>query len=325
MKSIILVGAGQLGSRHLQALALLDSPYKIFVCDPSLASLEMSKTRYEEVYSNTEHQISYFSCLKEITETVIDFVVIATNASLRYRVYKDVVSKFQVKNLIFEKVLFQQLEHYQAVSKDLKERGINAWVNCPFRMYPFYQHIKSRFLKCDQPIYLSYSGGEWVGLGCNTIHYIDVLNFLSGEKLTAVSTANLDKSIVESKRKGFIEFTGTLKCTFEAGSVLDISAIRGSGQGVKLEIKQNENAIVMDELTGEYRVLNGEVTIENGVLQMPFQSNLTNKLIQEIAHTQSCQLPLYDLSKSLHIPFIEALLGFQNEVQGSEDVNLKIT
>lgn len=325
MKSIILVGAGQLGSRHLQALALLDSPYKIYVTDPFSESLDIAKGRYEEVSANAEHQVSYVSSLKEIAETAIDFVIIATNSATRFSVYQDVVALFQVKNVIFEKVLFQEIEHYRTVSKDLKKRRINAWVNCPFRMYPFYQHIKAKYIQGDQPIEFTYRGGDWLGLGCNTIHYLDALNFLSGEKLTTVSTDQLDNSIIESKRSGYIEFTGSLKCDFEAGSFLKITSVRGSNQSAELVIKQAQYIIIMDEHSGEYNVLKGNESLESGILPIPYQSNLTNIVIQEIVETQSCQLPIFENSVSLHIPLVEELLRFQNKVQGVDEAKLKIT
>lgn len=325
MKSILLVGAGQLGSRHLQALALLESPFKIYVCDPLSESLDIAKARYQEVDAKAEHRVSYVSSLKEVDETAIDFVIIATSSAVRFNVYQVVVAAFRVKNVIFEKVLFQELEHYQVVSKDLKDKGINAWVNCPFRMYPFYQHVKIKFLQEDHPISFTYRGGEWVGLGCNTIHYVDALSFLSGERLMAVSTDELDKSIMASKRSGYIEFTGTLKCNFGAGSSLEITSVRASDQGSELVIKQGEYAIIMDEHSGGYRVFEGNEPIESGTLPMPYQSNLTNKVIQDIVDTQSCHLSFFDDSVSLHIPIIEALLRFQNTLLGVDEVKLKIT
>ena len=49
--SIAVIGAGEVGSRHLQALALLKRPVKIFVVDPSNESLRIAKERFQQVCS----------------------------------------------------------------------------------------------------------------------------------------------------------------------------------------------------------------------------------------------------------------------------------
>jgi predicted dehydrogenase len=49
MKSIVIIGAGQLGSRHLQALRLIDEPIRIQVVDPSHESLKVAEERFNQV------------------------------------------------------------------------------------------------------------------------------------------------------------------------------------------------------------------------------------------------------------------------------------
>ena len=43
MKRIFIIGAGQLGSRHLQALKSSSNSLNIFIVDPSLESLNIAK------------------------------------------------------------------------------------------------------------------------------------------------------------------------------------------------------------------------------------------------------------------------------------------
>lgn len=45
MKNIAIIGAGQLGSRHLQALAQVNADVILHIVDPSEQSLEVSKQR----------------------------------------------------------------------------------------------------------------------------------------------------------------------------------------------------------------------------------------------------------------------------------------
>ena len=51
-KKALLVGCGQLGSRHLQALASLALISNIEVLDPSAESLELGKQRVRELHND---------------------------------------------------------------------------------------------------------------------------------------------------------------------------------------------------------------------------------------------------------------------------------
>ena len=58
--TVLLVGAGQLGSRYLQGLASVRSPFKIFVVDPAPKSLDQSRERVNIVEHTLSHDV-YFS------------------------------------------------------------------------------------------------------------------------------------------------------------------------------------------------------------------------------------------------------------------------
>ena len=52
MYNNLVVGAGQIGSRHLQAILKLDIKQTIYILDPSTNSLEISKERANEIPNN---------------------------------------------------------------------------------------------------------------------------------------------------------------------------------------------------------------------------------------------------------------------------------
>ena len=52
MKKIALIGAGQLGSRHLQGLAKSDLEISIEVVEPFEVSRNTAKQRFEEIPTN---------------------------------------------------------------------------------------------------------------------------------------------------------------------------------------------------------------------------------------------------------------------------------
>ena len=152
MTNITLVGAGQLGSRHLQALANVTFPCNFSVIDPHENSLKVAKERYHEV-NNQKHQIQFLSNLSEVKDNNIDLAIVATNANVRYEIVSNLVHNFNLKNIILEKVVFQSIPQFEKAMDLFKKNKIKAWVNCPRRMFPFYQKLHE-MLKGQENIYM---------------------------------------------------------------------------------------------------------------------------------------------------------------------------
>jgi len=203
MPHIAIIGAGQLGSRHLQGLARTELAMKISVVDPSLNSLHLAKKRYLEIRSNKNvRQIRFFDSIQDINSD-IDIAIIATNADVRKSVIESLLNYVHVGNFILEKVVFQSLEDFQIVIRRFNKNGINAWVNCGRRLWPIFNEIKGELLdKSD--ITLIISGNNW-GMACNTIHMLDIFSYLTGEKDISILECDLNNRIYKSKRDGFFE------------------------------------------------------------------------------------------------------------------------
>ena len=120
IKNILLVGCGEIGSRHLQALAKMEIPIRIWAIDPSSISLKTAKVRFEEIPINKNIQSIKFE--SEIPENLdhIDLCIISTTSKIRFFVFKQIIDKVSCKNFIFEKVLFQKEEHFIQMLRLLK-------------------------------------------------------------------------------------------------------------------------------------------------------------------------------------------------------------
>ena len=112
MVKIVIIGSGQLGSRHLQALSLLDRPALIFVVDPNEDSLKLAEKRFLEI-SNAGNRIvdvKYCSSIDKIPNH-IDLAIISTNSDIRRAIIENLLNCCRVNYLILEKVLFRIMEH----------------------------------------------------------------------------------------------------------------------------------------------------------------------------------------------------------------------
>ena len=140
---ISIIGTGQMGSRHLQALTKIKQAVNIIVIEPNPDALDVAKKRYHDMPSNPFIESISFSSTIEALEGDVDVAIIATNADVRKNVIENLFSVTVVKYMILEKVAFQSIVDFQVVLQLLESNNTKAWVNCSRRMYSFYKTLKT--------------------------------------------------------------------------------------------------------------------------------------------------------------------------------------
>jgi hypothetical protein len=308
MHQIILVGAGQIGSRHLQALAKLQSHCRITVIDPSKKSLEITKSRFLEV-ANSSPEVSFSTEMP--TRRSYDIAIIATNANVRFDVFKQLIADNKIKNIIFEKVLFQTIYHLQCTATILDQRSILAWVNCPRRGVEVYKKLKQT-LQSQLPLKMKVDGHNY-GLACNGIHFIDLFVFLNGESDIEMTPHQLCETYVEAKRPGCFEVFGTLGATAKKNVLVlqcDSSAEQTS---MEIVIETSQNIYVINELIQQIKVYSaaGELLVTDEFV-VPPQSEMTHLVVEDILSKGRCELPYYVESANYHEHFITTMLDYFN-------------
>lgn len=314
MYNIVLIGAGQLGSRHLQGLTKIQFPSKIYVVDLNEQSLQLAKDRYYEMENNPlVEELILKTSIDELPQK-LDLVIIATNSNVRAAIIKNIITKCEVRNLILEKVLFQTERDYFEVSELLKQKGVNAWVNCPRRLFEGYQFMKELFPK-NEGVFLSVTGGDW-GLGCNGIHFIDLLAYITEDYDIELNTQFLSPLLLESKRTGFKEFAGTLIAKQNNGSTITLNSEPLYNGNISITIRGTQAIAIIDENAGKINIATQKNLWkwEEKKLEGKYQSQLTGSVASEIIATNSCGLTSFEDSHKLHLPFIKALLNFYNSI-----------
>lgn len=324
MKKIAIIGAGQLGSRHLQGIAQCSFDISIEVVEPFELSRQTAKERYEEIKNNNfVKRIDFFDSIEKLSSE-LDLVIMATNADVRSKVIQELLLSKNVDNLVLEKVLFQTIKEYDEVEKLLKETKTVCWVNHPRRMLPFYHRLKEVFKDSKQLMY-TVNGGAW-GIGCNALHYIDHLAFLVDSEDLTVSAQLLDDRLYDSKRKGFVEFNGLL-----AGKISNhcFSLYAHPERTVtSFSICSEKISIKIDESKGEMEIAkekDGWIWKKEKEKIIYFQSELSQVLAEDILIHKNTSLPAYAQAKALHVPFIEALLDKMEQITGSKQDVCSIT
>jgi len=283
---IALIGAGQLGSRHLQALALLERPARVSVLDPMEGSLATAKERFAQV-AQGKVEAAFTRRFDELPRH-LDGAVVATGADTRREAIEKLLARSEVKVALLEKVLFQRIPDYAAVGGLLASSGTRAWVNCAQRLWPFFRDLRPKTLG-KSGVRIAVRGAQW-GLGCNAIHNLDLLPFLTGDGRCRLESA-LDPGTVPSKRPGFIEFTGTLSALGERGNSVTQTSDRAGDAPFEI-------AVETPEFRAAWRIADGA----------PRQSELTHAVLAEMIDRGTSALPDYAESAALHVAMLEVFL-----------------
>jgi len=305
---LAVIGAGQLGSRHLQALALLDRPTNLEVVDPNPASLETAKTRLSEVPPNAAPRgVQYHSRIDQLSAD-LDLVIVATHSDIREKVVTELLAAKRVRYLVLEKLLFQSPGSYERIASLLQRSGVKAWVNCPRRLWPQYVDLKAR-LAGFRWLDLSVTGTQW-GLGSNAIHFLDLLSFLGGPTDFKLSGELLDPEILPSKRPGFVEFGGTLCGTSSHKGHVVMTVHPGEDLSCLLQLATDRVRFNINELEG--KAWFSEAASGWAWRELPFprtmQSRLTHEVAQALLDGGDCGLTSFEESARLHQTLLRVFL-----------------
>lgn len=305
MYQIAVIGAGQLGSRHLQGLSLVTVQCAFYLVDPSREALDVARERLAEMPLNDN--IKDVICLSEIAELPeqIDLVILATTSNVRFMLLERLLAHCEVKNIILEKVLFQREVEYEQAGRLLEAHGVKAWVNCPRRMFEFYRYVRKYFNDNNRLQYMQVYGGDW-GLGCNGIHFADLFSFLTGKVVDEYDASQLDSNSYPGKRSAFVEFGGTL--IGRTGNLqLSLTAVNGSSSRHLIMLRSEKRSCFIDEQAGQAWFMDEQDGWSNVSFNAPYQSQMTGDVAMSILQTGKCNLPDYATSAAIHLPFIHIL------------------
>jgi len=308
--SILIVGAGQLGSRYLQGLSKVSMPLDIIVSDVSPESLARAEVRWQEADGHkTSHHVRYMIGLSELPPD-IDLAIIATSADVRAKVVVQLTELSAVRYWVLEKVLAQSDVGLDLITSVLNEKT-NAWVNTPRRIMRWYNSIKQATPHRTPTIGIV-KGSDW-GLACNAVHCLDLMAWWTGETLVEIQTEQLGSQWHLSKRPRFWEVYGTLIAKFKGGSALTLHCSSSAASSALL-LAVNDKQWTIDEVHG--------VATRSDGLSIPgcmeFQSTMTTALVESILTAGTCNLPTLAESVALHRPLLQALLSHWNSTMSDQ-------
>lgn len=296
-KKISLVGCGNIGSRHLQALVKLPDPLDIEIVEPNGNAQTLAKSRLEEInYEKTNFNFSWHESINTLDKS--DLVIVATPSSGRVNIIKQLLELGNSRFLI-EKMVCQSAKEYELLLKIMNKANARGWVNTTRRYFDSYKRIKEFF---DQPEIIHFSAISYnEGLGSNAIHMIDLFSWLCNNNIVTLNGDLLYDKLFENKRgKNFVEFAGTITGSVNNGSTFQISFLPYENIPSVFNIVGDGKFVVIDEINNKMEVLEGPENLKKIKFQNELVSNVTQKIVKDIFESDDCCMPKLEDIKQAH-------------------------
>lgn len=203
---VLIIGAGRMGLRHLQGALSLDIVEDVMLLDIKEEALTAAKTAYQN-----DQRVKYdlLSTFKS-TDCKYDLCIIASTASSRKPLCELAVNS-GCKYLLIEKPLGQSYQDVSKLCDYLDTLPLATYVNLNMRMYDSFNKLKndiSSLVQFDGEKIITINTGT-IGIGCNGIHYLDLIYFLLDADTSEIIAAEVDDNLIPSGRgKDFFDFGG---------------------------------------------------------------------------------------------------------------------
>lgn len=286
MVKIIIIGTGNIGKRHIQAIANLEEDYEVLCYDISEESLNSIENFIEEnnlSLKSIKKENKLNKTLQEINNKSI--VIIASTAKGRKEILSETIKKKPLA-IITEKPVCQNNEDYLSVLELNKKYQVPIYVNFSRHTFPDYQKILNELEGEEISSFTSYFPN--VGLGCNGAHILDLAIWLLNAKDYEILSSKVT-STYESKRKTFSDFSGSLK--FKLGNTNCLLEMDDPHSISTIEIASKTKVIKIMEGLGKKVIIkdNGEVEVQN--FEIVPCSKMTDKIIMDLINNKKPTLP----------------------------------
>ena len=97
MLNCLIVGCGNIGQRHIQSLINSKKKINFFILEKNRIIFKDIK----KIFKDRNHKFGLFQNLSDISEKHFDIVFFTTNSDSRYKLFKSLSLKKNIKYIIF--------------------------------------------------------------------------------------------------------------------------------------------------------------------------------------------------------------------------------
>lgn len=318
IRRIVIVGCGQMGSRHLQAIVKLGGQLNIQVVEHNPANQYLAQKRLQEVLTSGQPvEIKWYKDIAEL-DSRPDLTIVATKAAGRVNILKE-LAKMGHNRFLIEKMVCQSLEEYDNLLETFENLKIKAWVNCTRSYFPVYERA-IELMKNDGELIFNAMAGN-LGLGCNSIHLLNLFLTMTGDPQDVhLDGHSLFPALLPNKRgKKLVEFAGNITAETSNQSFATISFHRHNNSQVFINAMSKNWRLFVDE--GNCKALLAAKKTDWQWEELEFKIRYSSELSTEIANSimeeKNCKLPniqdCYYIHKELFKIFNEHIKSISDE------------
>ena len=319
---VAIIGTGNLGRYHAIGAMMSQVVDDLYLYDSAQSCAENLKIELQAKPSLTKVHV-----LPSLNSPPVffDLVIIASTAKKRLDLVSELFAHHRIKQLVVEKLLEQSPERIRLLVESTKSAQ-TVWVNHPKPMMRWHQELAAVF----QAIEISevrVSGPNW-GLTTAGTHYLQLVQWWTGQKLVFASDVAGRATWFPSKRVGYWEMFGSVSFELDGGAHMHLESFPAKAPGsyaesIEIMVAGKSSTARLNEVTGEVFGLVDGCPLPSGTLDL--QSNLTARLIKELAETGVCPLPIIQDVEHLHSLFTETLADTRPPQDVWSSRGLKIT
>ena len=247
MPRIGVIGLGQMGLRHLEAIESIGFDL-VAVCDLNQQRVDeaLSSPGREEVLGHTDpgHLLEEGDC---------DAIVIATTANHHESLCLQALDA-GVERILCEKPLATSLAGCDRMIQAAKETGSLLAVNHNRRFSDRFLKVREFLSRHDfgRLTSMTVSGGNF-GLAMNGLHYIEAFHQLAGEPIEDVFCQFTSTQVPNPRGDQFVDPGGFLHGTTPSGVRLTLEAGADQGHGLQVTYGGHLGQLTVDEGAGWMR------------------------------------------------------------------------
>lgn len=291
---VLIIGSGRMGIRHMQGVLSVQEVSAVTILDISESALENAKNA-----TNGDNRVTTL-LVGEYKPISHDVCIIASTANNRKQLINLAVES-GCKSILVEKPLGQSLEEVKDLVNYASNLQTSVNVNLNMRLYDCYNKLAEDLRKCQQLQgfkTITINTGT-LGIGCNGIHYLDMLFVLFDADNAELVSAEIEPNLIPSGRgPQFGDFGGWAVVNFykkeECVGRAMVSMSSTSAAFGGWEIIAPFGRIIIDEIAATrkttlrkvdsqlplYRYAGDFMPLETDTFEAPFLGDLTAKWIK---------------------------------------------
>jgi hypothetical protein len=314
--NVLIVGGGNIGSRHLQGLSKSDHKLSIHIYDISSGSLAICKERWDNVSDATkQHRVYFYDSLENIPNKIL-LCINAVPSDGRFDLIKTCSELFDIKYLIVEKFLFQNIDKYSACMNLIDVE--RTWVNTNFGGINMLNEVLEKFYSFNN-LSIEIKPTNW-GMACNAIHFLDWVTMKLNTSIDIIDSDNLT-DWQQSKRKDYYEVYGEINVLFKNNINLILKSISNNNQNLIFSISDKTQSWEINWDKGQ-AIGNSNEIINKKIL---FQSEITGSILDSLINNHICNLTPYKVSSKNHRLLVDVFIRSWNKRFKTDQEYIPIT